>query len=88
MATLNKTKELLETVSKQNGVIPGWMAKDALKRLDTNNPDTERTEAIIKKLNESEKHPALADKIRSAEDEIKEHKKVNQERPQKRGLKL
>lgn len=89
MAGLNQTKELLSIVSNQkSGVIPGWMAKDASKKLDSDQPNTERAEAIIKKLNESENHPALAAKVREAEKELSQHKKLNQEKPQKRGMRM
>ncbi|MFT2112506.1 hypothetical protein [Marinomonas sp. 2405UD68-3] len=53
------------------------MAKDASKKLDGDKTNTERAEAIIKKLNESENHPALAAKVRESEKEISQHKKLN-----------
>lgn len=64
------------------------MCKDASKKLDGDKPNTERAEAIIKKLNESEKHPALAAKVRSAEKEIAQHKNLNQDQPQKRSMRM
>lgn len=88
MSAFKETKELLSIVSNQKGVIPGWMCKDASKKLDGDKPNTERAEAIIKKLNESEKHPALAAKVRSAEKEIAQHKNLNQDQPQKRSMRM
>lgn len=88
MASLNQTKELLSIIGNQKGVIPSWMAKDASKRLEGDHPNTDRAEAIIKKLNEGEKTPALADKISKAEKEIAHNKSLTHDQPLKRGMRL
>lgn len=89
MTALKQTKELLSIISNQkSSVIPSWMAKDAAKKLDSNQPDTERAESIIKKINEGEKHPALAAKIRDAQKEITQYKENNQDHTQKRGMRM
>lgn len=89
MAFPSQTKELLSIIGNQKGsVIPGWMAKDASKKLEGDRPSTERAEAIINKINEGEKHPALAAKIKEAEKEIKEHKSLIKDQPLKRGLRM
>ncbi|HGF5205965.1 hypothetical protein [Vibrio diabolicus] len=89
MSELKQTKELLSIVSNQKSAnIPGWMAKDASKKLSGDKPNTERAESIIKKLNESEMHPALAAKVRDAQKEIEQHKKLSLDQPQKRSMKM
>lgn len=84
---LKETKELLTIVANQkNGPIPAFLPKDAMKRLEGSQPNTERAEAIIKQLKTVEKHPALGDKIRKAEKEIAEFNEQNQ--GQKRGVRI
>lgn len=86
---LSETKELLSIVSKQKGGhIPALLAKDASKRLEGTQPNTERAEAVIAQLKTGEMHPALGDKIRKAEKELSEHKQQQQAQPQKRGMRL
>lgn len=45
---LKETKELLSIVANQkNGPVPAWLPKDAIKRLEGSQPNTERAEAVI-----------------------------------------
>ncbi len=86
---LKETKELLTLVANQkSGPIPAWLPKDAIKRLEGSEPNTDRAEAIINQLKSGEKHPALGDKIRKAEKEIAEHKEQNQGQQKKQGVRL
>lgn len=46
MPMLKETKELLSIVANQkNGPVPAWLPKDAIKRLEGSQPNTERAEA-------------------------------------------
>lgn len=84
---LKETKELLSIVANQgNGQIPAFVPKDAMKRLEGNFPSTDRAEAVIKQLKTNEMHPALADKIRKAEQEIAQFNQQNQ--GQSRGVRI
>lgn len=86
---LKETKELLSIVANQkNGPVPAWLPKDAIKRLEGSQPNTERAEAVIKQLKSLDKHPALGDKIRKAEKELAEYKEQNIGQTQKRGARL
>ncbi|HCT5754280.1 TPA: hypothetical protein OT174_005837 [Pseudomonas aeruginosa] len=84
---LKETKELLTIVANQkNGPIPAWLPKDAMKRLEGSQPNTDRAEAIINQLKSGEKHPALGDKIRKAEKELAEFNEQHQ--GQRRGVRI
>lgn len=84
---LKETKQLLSIVTNQkNGAIPAWLPKDALKRLEGSQPNTERAESIIKQLKAGEMHPAMGDQIRKAEKEISEFNEQRQ--GQKRGMRI
>lgn len=84
---LKETKELLSIVANQkNGPIPAWLPKDAMKRLEGSQPNTDRAEAIINQLKSGEKHPALGDKIRKAEKELAEFNEQHQ--GQRRGVRI
>ncbi|MCV4039533.1 hypothetical protein OD776_28380 [Pseudomonas aeruginosa] len=84
---LKETKELLTIVANQkNGPIPAWLPKDAMKRLEGSQPNTDRAEAIINQLKSGEKHPALGDKIRKAEKELTEFNEQHQ--GQRRGVRI
>lgn len=84
---LKQTKELLSIVANQkNGPIPAWLPKDAMKRLEGSQPNTDRAEAVINQLKSGEKHPALGDKIRKAEKELAEFNEQHQ--GQRRGVRI
>lgn len=84
---LKETKELLSIVANQkNGPIPAWLPKDAMKRLEGSQPNTDRAEAVINQLKSGEKHPALGDKIRRAEKELAEFNEQHQ--GQRRGVRI
>lgn len=86
---LNHTKELLSIVGNQkSGNIPGWLVKDAAKKLEGDKPNTEKAQAIIDQLKNGEMHPALGDKVRKAENEIAEHKQQSPAQTQSRGVRL
>lgn len=86
---LKETKELLSIVANQkNGPVPTWLPKDAIKRLEGGQPNTERAEAVINQLKSGEKHPTLGDKIRKAEKELAEYNEQHKDQIQKRGARL
>lgn len=86
---LKETRELMTIVANQkSGQVPAWLPKDALKRLEGSQPNTDRAEAIINQIKTGEKHPALGDKIRKAETEIAAFKEQQLEQGQKRGVRI
>jgi len=79
MEALSQTKELLSSLAKEEAV-PLAIIQDAMKKLEGDNPKTERADALLKALSEKpDLAPAMAERVENARNEIKEHKENSQQ---------